>query len=128
MPDDLGLLHTQRFGEVMNPDSSALHIQTAGRDLRVADAGQVGRDDGETLGQSGDDRPPHARSLRVAVQEDERRTAAGGQVVQFGATDLGNAGDDCLVRVFLWGVHEGLLTRGASGCVLFRRNEIGWRF
>ncbi len=81
----------------MNADGGALHIQTVGRNIRVSDAGQIGRDYGETLGQSGNDRLPHQRGLRIAMQQDERGAVAGGHVVQLGSVNLCTARGDSFI-------------------------------
>ena len=88
---NLSFLDAQRLSEVMDADGGALHIQTAGGDVRVSDAGQVWRDYGEALGQNGNDRFPHQRGFRVAMQQDERCTLASGQVMQLDAIDLRRA-------------------------------------
>lgn len=81
----------------MNADGGALQVEAVGGNVGVSDAGQVWRDHGETLGQSGDDGPPHQRRLCVAVKQYERRAVAGCQVMQFHAVDLGRARGDNFV-------------------------------
>src|ERR1700676_3262762 len=52
MSHDLGLLHSERLGKVMNTDGGILHVQTVGGDVRVSYPGQVWCDYGKPLGQN----------------------------------------------------------------------------
>ncbi len=81
----------------MNADRGILHVQTVGRNVGVSDAGQIWSDYGESFGQHGDDRLPHERGLRIAMQQNDRRTVASGHVMELGAIDLSAARDDCFV-------------------------------
>ena len=98
-PTTLGFLDAQRFGERMNADGSGLHVQAVLGNRRIADAGQVGRDHGEFLGEQRNDRPPHARCLRVAVQQDHRRAVTRRQVMQLYASDFGGTRADRVLRL-----------------------------
>jgi hypothetical protein len=61
----------------------------AGQRLRaVAIAAQIGRDDGEVLGQARRHLAPHRMGLRVAVQQQQRRAAAAGHQVDARARGL----------------------------------------
>ena len=54
----------------------------AGRLVRVAIAAQIGRDDGEALGEDGGNLVPGGMGLRVAVQQEQRRAAAANGTAQ----------------------------------------------
>src|SRR2546426_7261128 len=74
------------------------------RRVRITDPGQVGCDHREGPGEARKDRLPHARRLRVAMDQDHRRTVTGREVVQPDAVDVGGARDD-----------GGVSCRGARG-------------
>ena len=86
--DYFGCLHTERLRQIVYADGCALHVQPASRNVGVANARQVGRDDREALRQRGNDRPPHQRGLRIAVQQDQRRTVASRHVMHLRPVDL----------------------------------------
>jgi len=86
--DDPRSLDTQRFRERVDSDGSILHVQPVGRDRGIADSRQVGRDHCKFRSQQWDNRPPHARGLGIAVQQNHRRAVTSRQVVQFDAVYL----------------------------------------
>ena len=75
------------FHEVVHARSGARHVQAVARDIGIADARQVRRDDLEAIGEVWNERPPHQRRLGVAVQQHDRGTGAGGEVLESDAVD-----------------------------------------
>ena len=53
VPHNFSFLHAKRLNQIMNADGGALHVEAAGGNVGVSDAGKVWRDHGETLGQTG---------------------------------------------------------------------------
>src|SRR5207302_5649248 len=73
---------------------------------------QVRGDDGEVLGEPRHQRPPHARCLRVPVQQEHRRAATGRQVLQLDAVGARGAHGDGATPWWLSDVpNEGTLCR-----------------
>ncbi len=70
----------------------------------LAEAAQIGRDDGVGLGELRNQRQPHVAVLGVAVQQEDRLALPGDQVVELYAIDVGEAALDCG------------LARGKRGC------------
>src|ERR1700719_1661891 len=65
----------------------------------MPDIRQVRRDHGKLLRQQWNDRPPHSRSFRKAVQQNHRWSAARGQIMQFNVVDPRRARIDLRFRV-----------------------------
>src|SRR6266481_952314 len=74
--------------ERMNADRRGLHVQTVRRNLRVSDSRQIGSDDRKFFSKHRQDGRPHARRLRVAMQQYDKWTVATGSVMQFYSVDL----------------------------------------
>ena len=91
VPDHAGSLDAEQPGERVNARGRRFDVQTGRRDLRFADAGEIRRDHRESLREDGNDRLPHPRCLRVAVQQDHRGTLTAGQVMQLDAVDVRGA-------------------------------------
>ena len=96
MAYDFRLLNSEGFGEVVDADGGVLHVGAVGWGVGVSDAGEVRGDDGEALGEEGNDGLPHLRGFGEAVQEDQIWAVAGCEVVQFGSIDSCGAGVDGL--------------------------------
>src|SRR5258708_18533721 len=84
----------------MNADRSSLHVEAVRGDLRVPDARQVRRDHRKFLAEQRKDGCPHARGLRVAVQQDQRRAVTTRRVMQLNAVDFCRARDEGFVWCF----------------------------
>jgi hypothetical protein len=69
VPDNTGLCNADRLRERMNANGGCLHITAVLGNVGIADAGQVRRNDGEFVLQFVNQRAPHSRGLRVAVQK-----------------------------------------------------------
>src|SRR5438309_2209442 len=63
-------LHLDATLDRMDADGSRLHVQPFVRNIRVTDTRQVGRDHGKLFSQDRNDWLPHARCLRVAMEQD----------------------------------------------------------
>ncbi len=68
--------------------TAAIFMSKPSAGIPDSPTGKVGCDDREVRGEPRQDRPPHARRLRVAVQQDHRRTVPRREVVQLGSLDL----------------------------------------
>src|SRR5579871_72819 len=64
-----------------------LHIEPILWNVRLAYAGQIGSNHGELVGESGNQRPPHPRGLRVAMQKNDRRAVPCDEVMDLNAVD-----------------------------------------
>ena len=83
MAHDACLHDSQRFRQVVNPDSCGLHVQTVFRNARIANPRQIRRDDREFLSLIARNQwRPHSRRFRVPVQKDDCRPMTGRQIVK----------------------------------------------
>jgi hypothetical protein len=75
----------------MNVLRHRLLVIAARRFGRLPEAAQVGSNDRMSLGEFGNDRPPHMACLRKPVQENHRVALAGHPVVDIDSVELGEA-------------------------------------
>ena len=71
VPNHLRLPDAQRSGQSVNADRRRSHIEAIRRNRRFPDPRQIGRDHGESLGESGNGRPPHRACFGKTVQQDQ---------------------------------------------------------
>ena len=79
----------------MHADGRGFHVQAVLRYVGITNSRQIGRYHGELIRQQGNDGPPHARCLRIAMQQDHSRAMAGYQVVEFEAVNISDFRGDC---------------------------------
>jgi hypothetical protein len=66
----------------MNANGRRLHVAAILRNIGITDAGKVWRDDGEFILQLLNQRTPHSRGLRIAMQENDGGTLTRGEVLK----------------------------------------------
>src|SRR6266566_5142253 len=81
VPDNPRLLDSERFGKSMNADGGGFHVQTIGRNGRLSDPRQIQRNHRRLFAQHRYYWRPHARRLRIAMQQDERCAMAAPRVI-----------------------------------------------
>ena len=81
MPDDSRLGNAQGFDKRMHTDGSRLHVEPLFGNIGFAYAGQVGSNYSELVCEPVNQRPPHSRGLRIAVQKNDRRSVPSSEVV-----------------------------------------------
>ena len=92
--DDRGLFDAQRPDEVVDANGRARHVKSVGGDVGVTDPREIRRNHRVMLRQSRDERTPHARRLRVAVQQYDRGALPRCEVLQLHATNVSRSNRD----------------------------------
>src|SRR6267143_1901893 len=82
----------------MNADRCRLHVQTIVRNGGLAYPRQIWRNHRKFLAQHRQYRGPHARRLRIPMEQDQRCAMAARRVVKLYALNLRYARDELLVR------------------------------
>jgi hypothetical protein len=83
VPDDSRFRKTEGFSKLMDSDSSRLHVEPVPGNIGLAYPGQVGGNYGELVRELWNQRPPHLRGLRIAVQENNQRAGTSFEIVNF---------------------------------------------
>ena len=78
----------------MHGGGYGFELWIGGGDGRVADAGEIGGDDGKFLSKLGHGGTPHEGGFGESVEEDEGGAVAGLEVVELDAVDGGEVGGD----------------------------------
>src|SRR5690349_3995776 len=78
----------------MDANGCGFHIEAIFGDVGIANSGQVWSNNGELIRELRNERPPHSRGLRIAVEKDHGRPVASCEVVNLDPIDLGEPGFD----------------------------------
>jgi len=115
--DNPGIRNAEGLCERMNANGCRLHVAAILRNIGITDAGKVWRDDGEFILQLLNQRTPHSRGLRIAMQENDGGTLTRGEVLKLFPFDFCKArlcGFACLLSAQLMFSKEAMNLRGSE--------------